>query len=82
MIYNAIINCHVVDLLAILSQHSTTPIPRLATSSFHMPPSPVFRVSVMCYAMWHDFQKTFVKIVCPENESTHALMCLEYNHYL
>ena len=37
--------------------------------------------SALCYALWNNFQKTFIKTFCLENESTHALMHLESDHY-
>ena len=34
-----------------------------------------------CYGSWDAFQKVFIETFCPENESTHALMCLESDCY-
>ena len=34
-----------------------------------------------CYGSWDAFQRVFIKTFCPENESTHALMCLESDRY-
>jgi len=33
------------------------------------------------YGLWDAFQKAFIKTFCLENKSTHALMCLESDHY-
>jgi hypothetical protein len=33
------------------------------------------------YGLWDAFQSVFIETFCPENESTHALMCLESDRY-
>jgi hypothetical protein len=35
----------------------------------------------LCYGSWDAFQKVFIETFCLENESTHALMCLESDCY-
>ena len=35
----------------------------------------------LCYMTWEAFHELFIKTFCPENESTHALRCLESDCY-